>query len=284
MRRKRPVEESENLERWLVSYADFITLLFAFFVVMYSVSSVNQGKYRLLSDSIVDAFSKVKQGFTTEGNQQAEHASDVPKEYENLSNEEKEKLMQNQLEAEKMKMVELAETFQEVLEPFVEKELVKLEYNDFVMRLEMKSGMLFESGQAVLSRNAIPILRKLAKVLHHNSNGIQVEGHTDDIPINTPHFPSNWELSSARAASVVRQMVAEGVNPLRLSAVGFGEYRPIADNTFEEGRNENRRVVMVLSSRTLNEYRQQLEEEQKFLDMVPAEPEAEPAETNNEVH
>ena len=114
------------------------------------------------------------------------------------------------------------------------------------LELEMKSNVLFYSGEARLETTAVPIIGKVANILSSSANPIQVEGFTDNNPINTPKFPSNWELSAARAASVVHLLDRYGLDPSRMSAIGYGEFQPIADNTTEEGRQKNRRVVLVV--------------------------------------
>ena len=119
----------------------------------------------------------------------------------------------------------------------------------------MKSKMLFESGSARLSRQALQALRKITRIIKPLTNSIHVEGYTDNIPIDTLFFPSNWELSAARAASVVHLFARFGVNPSRLAAIGYGEYQPIADNTTEEGRSTNRRIVLIILAKGAREGR-----------------------------
>jgi chemotaxis protein MotB len=110
----------------------------------------------------------------------------------------------------------------------------------------MKSKMLFESGSARLSRDALTVLRNVADILKPLPNQILVEGHTDNVPIRTIAFPSNWELSAARAASVVHLFTRQGVDSSRLAAIGYGEFRPVGDNETEEGRQKNRRVALIM--------------------------------------
>lgn len=140
------------------------------------------------------------------------------------------------------------------MEPFIEKELVEVKKTDLWVEIEIKSEMLFESGEAALQLKASPVLRKIAEVLRRTTNVIRVEGHTDNVPIDTIEFPSNWDLSAARAASVVRELVDSGIDPARLVAVGYGEYHPLADNKSGEGRFKNRRVALVLISKSLARY------------------------------
>ncbi len=271
MARKKRVEEHVNHERWLVSYADFITLLFAFFVVMYSISSVNEGKYRVLSDTLEAVFTdpakskapiQVGDLLRGEGKQTAE-----PKAKENPINVLElapiemptplppDILPPEQIDSHTPPPVddEIIRTIKDISKQ-LNKALADLIANDDViikqgedwLELEMKSNVLFYSGEARLETTAVPIIGKVASILSTSANPIQVEGFTDNNPINTPKFPSNWELSAARAASVVHLLDRYGLDPSRMSAIGYGEFQPIADNSTEEGRQKNRRVVLVV--------------------------------------
>ncbi len=139
--------------------------------------------------------------------------------------------------------------------------------HDFWVELEMNSELLFLSGEAELSRKAIPVLRKVAEVVREIPNVINIEGHTDDIPIDTVEFPSNWDLSSARATAVVREFVQNRIPPKRLSAIGYGEFHPVADNSTEEGRFKNRRVVLVLMSQAFAKYGMSDQERANMLNL-----------------
>ncbi len=258
-RRKRVIEEPENHERWLISYADFITLLFAFFVVMYSVSSVNEGKYRILSDSLESAFSDPKRVIEPIQVGEVERTinpleSLIVNSDNGLDIEEKE---QNGLESESEseKLQKISDNLEALLSPFIEKELIEVKKHDLWVEVEMKSNLLFESGRAEVADKALPLLRKVAEKLREIPNTVHVEGFTDNIPINTLEFPSNWELSASRAASIVHQFSEMKVSPGRMAAIGYGEHQPIADNRFEAGRNKNRRVVLVIMSNSITRHK-----------------------------
>lgn len=252
------LDEGENHERWLVSYADFVTLLFAFFVVMYSISSVNDDKYETLSDALKDAFA---------GNKEIQKVIDPipvgvqpttinPIILDNPTTEELDKTAQlsEEILKERRQLQLISEQFEDVLQPYIKNDLIDVKRNDFWIELEMNSELLFLSGEAELSNKAIPVLRKVAEVIRTLPNVVNVEGHTDNIPIDTVDFPSNWDLSSARATSVVRAFVNNRISPKRLSAIGYGEFHPIADNNTLEGRFTNRRVVLVLMSQAFARY------------------------------
>ncbi|MCU7809772.1 MAG: OmpA family protein, partial [Candidatus Thiodiazotropha sp. (ex Notomyrtea botanica)] len=140
----------------------------------------------------------------------------------------------------------LAATIEDMLGAYVEQDLVEVTYTQNRVKVNMKDKMLFASGRATLSNAAVTALRNISRVLSKVPNQIQVEGNTDNRPIHTEEFPSNWELSAARAASVVHLMTRMGVSPDRMSAIGYGEHRPAGDNDTDEGRAKNRRVTLVI--------------------------------------
>ncbi|HBZ92136.1 MAG TPA: flagellar motor protein MotD, partial [Pseudomonas sp.] len=119
--------------------------------------------------------------------------------------------------------------------------------NEMWIEIELSSSLLFPSGDAIPNNQAFDIIEKVAKILAPYQNPVKVEGFTDNLPIQTPQYPTNWELSSARASSIVRMLAMDGVDPSRLAAVGYGEFQPVADNATAEGRGRNRRVVLVIS-------------------------------------
>lgn len=248
-RRARHEDEHENHERWLVSYADFITLLFAFFVVMYSLSSVNEGKYRVLSDSIVQAFRSVDMNASGEKvlvssarpalvalppKPQAEAKVDAAAEAQRLAAEQRRRA--------------LAEEIKQALEPLAKSGQVRVTEGARGISVEINSNVLFATGDAALGTTAGEALRAVAEVVAGAGFPVVVEGHTDNTPISTFRFPSNWELSAARASSVVRLFADAGVRPNRLTAAGYGDQRPVADNQSEAGRARNRRVAILMES------------------------------------
>ncbi len=254
----------------MVSYADFITLLFAFFVVMYSISSVNKGKYETFSESLDQAlFHNEKIEKVVEPIQIGNIPTTIqPIELPNLITAEERQLSEEILQ-EKQRLNDVSEQFQGALQPYVEENLVGIKKHDFWVELEMNSELLFASGKAELSSKAIPVLEKVAEVVRDVPNVINVEGYTDNVPISTGIYPSNWDLSSARATSVVKELVKDNIPPTRLSAVGYGEFHPIADNKDEEGRFKNRRVVLVLMSQAFARYGMSDEERARVLNFSP---------------
>lgn len=236
MARKKKLPEHANHERWLVSYADFMTLLFAFFVVMFAVSQVDTQKVGRFTESFskavgVDMFPQPGRGLivgSTDGT--IEEHPDVT-----LSTPLPPELLD--LEA----ALAMPETREEV-----ENVQISQRRNELVLRLS--DGVLFESGNDALEERAARVIARLASELRRRAVTIRIEGHTDDRPIRTARFRSNWDLSTARATAVVARFAAEGIDPPRLSAAGYGEFHPIATNATDEGRKQNRRVDIVVSA------------------------------------
>jgi chemotaxis protein MotB len=271
-RRKRVIENAEHQDRWMVSFADFITLLFAFFVVMYSISSVNKGKYETFSESLDQAlFHNEKVEKVAEPIQIGMIPTRIqPIELPNLVTvTEEEHQLSEEIMQEKRRLSDVSEEFQRALQPFVESQLVGINKHDFWVELQMNSELLFASGSAVLSSKAIPVLEKVAEVVRDVPNVINVEGYTDNVPISNGLYASNWDLSSARATSVVKELEKNNIPSIRLSAVGYGEFHPIADNSTEDGRFKNRRVVLVLMSQAFARYGMTDTERAKALKLAP---------------
>src|SRR5262245_49874591 len=143
-------------------------------------------------------------------------------------------------------LARVAEELERALQALVDANLVAVRRHEFWLEVEVRTDILFASGDARLSDKAIPALDALAGTLVKYPNPVRVEGHTDNQPINTRHFPSNWELSAARAANVVHRFARAGISPQRLSMIGFGEYRPAQSNDTAAGRDANRRVIIVI--------------------------------------
>lgn len=245
MTRRRRKEEPINHERWLVSYADFITLLFAFFVVMYSISSVNEGKYKVLSDSMEGIFKQAERSMTP-----------IPigdERFKGQANAEDESVTVGAFTQDPLDSI--AEQIREQFDGLLGDGQLYVRANEMWLELELSSSLLFPSGDAIPHQDAFDIIEKISGILAPFENPIQVEGFTDNLPISTAQYPTNWELSAARAASIVRMLVMDGVQPERLAAVGYGEFQPIVENTDAVGRARNRRVVLVIS-RDVNNRRQ----------------------------
>jgi len=294
-RRKKHEEEHENHERWAIPYGDLLTLLLAFFVVMYSISSVNAGKYRVLSDSLYAAFRgeprtlepievghkrfgsgadirmSIVQQATLKGQPRSllapvplGIATPIPNSpyHDDMpppGNESGVKAATGlahpadaaraaQARAAAIMLNRVADDVVKAMSGLVKKNLVVVRRKQYWIEVEIRTDILFPSGSARLAPSAVNIIRRLADVLARFPNPVRVEGFTDDVPIRTFQFYSNWELSAARAGSVVHVLADRGVGRNRLAVVGFGDQHPVASNATAEGRNANRRVTVVILS------------------------------------
>ncbi|VVN94882.1 flagellar motor protein MotD [Pseudomonas fluorescens] len=244
MARRRQPEETVNRERWLVSYADFITLLFAFFVVMYSISSVNEGKYKVISEALIGVFTDADRALLPipvgdERPKTVTPAKPLVKDSEQID--------AGIAQAANDPLNSIADDISAAFGDLISANQMTVRGNELWVEIELNSSLLFGSGDAMPSDIAFNIIDKVATILKPFDNPIHVEGFTDDRPIRTAQYPTNWELSSARSASIVRMLAMQGVNPGRLASVGYGEFQPVANNATAEGRARNRRVVLVVS-------------------------------------
>ena len=241
MARRRKHAEHANHERWLVSYADFITLLFAFFVVMFAASNSDQKKAGQIAHAVQAALNELavfepssksapifKDGAPASSAFSAVQIMDkaVPVTAD-------EKAVKAQLE--------------EMLKEELDANLVRIRQDWRGVTLSLAEAGFFDPGSAAVKEAGLPVLQRIAEKLKQIPQNLRVEGHTDNTPIHTALFPSNWELSTARATNVLRYLITNGqIQPERLSAVGYGEYRSTASNDTPEGRAQNRRVDLVI--------------------------------------
>jgi chemotaxis protein MotB len=271
MARKKKHEEHANHEAWAIPYGDLVTLLLAFFVVMYALSTVNEGKYRILSDSLFAAFRgspRTMQPIQV-GEKQVGSGADlkttlveqsmiegqprtmltpVPVHTGLPTRPASEKEL-NPAQTQRVKALQrVADEVEHAMDDLIKANLVVVRRTDFWIEVEIRTDLLFPSASAQLSPSAIGVIERLVVALAPFPNSIRVEGHTDNRPIKTIAFFSNWELSAARAGSVVRVLQGRGVDPARLAVIGYGEHRPSHPNDSVEGRNANRRVVIVILS------------------------------------
>ncbi len=268
MARKKKHEDHANHEAWAIPYGDLVTLLLAFFVVMYAVSSVNAGKYRVLSDALNSAFRGTPRALDPVqfGDKQVGPGApvSVPSvEQPRFAGRPVPSLPQARLdragpgasgpgpggnvsEGTLAQLGGIADAVERSMSDLVMLDQLVVRNHEKWVEVEIRNDLLFASGAASLSASAEAIIARLGGVLGGATNPIRVEGHTDNVPIRTATFPSNWELSSARAASVVRVLSVNGVAPDRLAVLGLGEFRPAAPNDTADGRTRNRRVLLVI--------------------------------------
>lgn len=270
MARRKHVEETRSHEAWAIPYADLLTLLLAFFVVMYATSSLNESKYRVMADALSTAFggsprtiapvqvghdpvrsstwqipTPIKSGASRDPTSPATDPSMLPSMAAQMRPPESQRERDHHA-AKQRQMEQVEQALIQTLAPLIEAKQISVRRDALWIEVQINSDILFATGSARLDRHARDTLSRLAKVLHRAPNGVRVEGYTDNQPIATAQFPSNWELSAARAASVVHLLADQGIAPARLAMVGYGEFRPRADNGTEAGRNANRRVVLII--------------------------------------
>jgi chemotaxis protein MotB len=265
MARKKKHEDHVNHEAWAIPYGDLVTLLFALFTVMYAMSSVNEGKFRVLSDSMIAAFNGAPKSMqpVNIGDKEPGKGGDKPLEgvkptalikIKNqistpggqLSPRDPEKTDKYNPADIPGALIRMERQVQDAMQSLIDAKLVTVRRESMWLEIEINADILFPSGSGEFSTSAEQVLDKLAEVLQPFPNPIRVEGHTDNRPIHTAAFLSNWELSAARAASVVHQFTKQGIDPLRLEIVGFGEFHPRQPNDSAEGRNANRRVAVLV--------------------------------------
>jgi chemotaxis protein MotB len=257
-RRKRPKAHA-NHERWLVSYADFITLLFAFFVVLYASSQVDHRKVGRLAMAIQVAFqelgvfpasttqvpidmSEPMPFSTVQAIESVKHSTDLS----HVSSAPRDSLA---AAAEEANLTTLQTELQQALQHEISVHTVALHREIEGLVISLREFGFFDSGSAALKPSALPALDRIASILAVRSCRLRIEGHTDNVPIHTAQMASNWELSAARSTELVRLLILRyRFSPARLAAAGYAEYHPIASNDTPQGRAQNRRVDIVILS------------------------------------
>jgi chemotaxis protein MotB len=244
MARKRYETESENHDRWLISYADLITLLFAFFVVMYAISVVNEGKYKIFAVSLDKAFTGKETNVVMVPGQVQPMSNLAAPPMASPATRKRNEALRREREALK----KLAQELSAALGPLVKEGKVRVTQTALGVSVEINASVLFDPGEARLAPDSEQALRALGVVLRNDTHALQVEGHTDDTRIDTALYPSNWELSAVRASSVVRLFIDSGVAPARLTAVGRASNMPVSSNDTPQGKARNRRVTVTILS------------------------------------
>lgn len=244
---KKYEEKKAGAPAWMATFADMVTLLMCFFVLLFAMSSTQQESFKELVESLKSALGvqQVPEAGTREG--LIMHK--IPAE-----EEKKEDEGDAVDEAGGMVQKELDEIVSDVRELIMFNQLggmVKVEGDEMGAKITISDVLLFPPGEAKMSRGGLQVMKKIANILSQFRYQIRIEGHTDNTPINTARFPSNWELSADRACEVVRFLITQGINPSLVSAVGFAEFRPVATNDTAEGRAENRRVEVIYERQSI---------------------------------
>ncbi len=251
MRRRERRHTHGSHERWLVSYADFITLLFAFFVVLYASSKADQKKQQQVAQAIDSAFHKLGV-FPVMGGKQAnlEGISAISREQAEPLN----LMMREDVVAPakvKQDLTEVQKRLERVLSDEIAQHTVSIHMGKDGLVISLREAGFFSSGSATPHPGTLPILRQIAEALGQTPYDMRIEGHTDNVPIHNEEFDSNWELSAARATRITRIFLATGlIRAERISAAGFAEFHPVTTNETAVGRGENRRVDLVVKPQT----------------------------------
>lgn len=240
-KKKHQQHEEEGGEAWLLPYSDLMTLLLAVFIVLFAVSQVDQAKAKEMSEAFTEEMMTQSYIISQLNEQETTSQNENPP----VSENELQKL--EELKAELDAKLQSANLASEITTNIDKRGLV----------VSFNNAIIFDSGSAEIKKDNEGILLEIAKMVSVMDNFIRIEGHTDNIPMNSDLFPSNWELSSARAVNVVRLFVNNAnASPEKLIAVGYGEYRPIADNATEEGRAKNRRIDIIVLNEKYNDLEQ----------------------------
>jgi len=257
-RRRYEEPEAASLDRWLVSYADYVTLMFALFVVLYSLAIAKEEKFKTISSSLAQVFEKpvaaqtgVKGPDLLTDNQPKSDYQQFGTSLETATGPELVADAKEQPTLQKPQfgnpLVSLQNQLTQSLANLIEKGVAKVENDEDWLTIQLNSGLLFPSGSGVQTASASVLLTEIVAILNQSSNIIRVRGYTDNQTMSNEIYASNWELSMARATAILRELQRLGVQPERMAAEGYGEFAPFADNATAEGRAENRKVVIAIS-------------------------------------
>lgn len=259
LKRKRHNVEHENVDRWLVSYADYMTLLFALFVVLYAMAMVNEKPFESVTKSIGRVFQADNDRPKNKG-----HGDDILMVNTSKTNKrlygngiideagpeilDGEKVVSNVSDSQVgTNLTSLEKDLHTALYELVESGFAQLQIDGDWLEIELNSSLLFPSGSSSPTRSAEAILAVIFDVLGEVSNFVRIRGYTDNQPINNEVFASNWELSVYRATAILHVLIELNMDPARMAIEGYGEYYPSADNKTVQGRSENRKVVIAIS-------------------------------------
>ncbi|ODM27210.1 hypothetical protein A7W90_13875 [Clostridium sp. Bc-iso-3] len=259
-RRQMPEDEpSEGAPEWMTTYSDMVTLLLTFFVLLFSMSSVDSEKFKQITNSLSAAFMGsgsggiygYNDGTVVYNIKENNVSGDIMEDGDEAFNEGKSAeigaFTGGNAASEAQKIEDFVEDVQSLVEEMELNEYVKVIEDNTYLTVRIDSVILFDLGKADIKPSGKEALKKIGELLKELNRGATIQGHTDNLPINTMLFPTNWELSTKRATNVVLFLVEEsGVNPEKLTATGNGEFKPIAPNDTEENRQKNRRIDIVI--------------------------------------
>ncbi len=257
-RRHQQTSEREDLDRWLVSYADYMTLMFALFVVLYALSLLKQEEYSVLTESLTRIFDKPRHSETGLSGAgvltQTAPQSDFERYGSSLEQAKGPELLADAKELTDLRqhylgspLQSLEQELKQSLTQLMDQGLAKVRLEQDWLVIELSSGLLFPSGSAAATNSARVVLQEIGKIINPINNFLRIRGYTDNVPIANELFSSNWELSVARATSVLRLLENQGTPPQRMAIEGYGQYYPTADNSTAAGRAANRKVEIAIS-------------------------------------
>ncbi len=241
-------------ERWLVSYADFITLLFAFFVVMFSSARIDKQKTAQLAQAIQTAFQAMGAPASAQANPgvEAKAVTAALNSPDALARVPAPQLGSADVNHKGEDFAAIQKELEKLLSPEIKRQEVALRIEPDGLVISLREIGFFDSGSAEIKPQAMAAIARVANFLRQRNCALRIEGHTDNIPIHTSLFASNWELSTARATVLVKMLIEQdGFSPERLSAAGYGEFHPVADNSTTAGQQLNRRVDIVVLAEAL---------------------------------
>ena len=254
MAKKKKHEKEPNHERWLVSYADFITLLFAVFVTLYAMSQTDKKKVEEVMASLQQSFGMVTAGAPSPKvnvipSKQITVVPALKPEVSVVPGTKRMGSAMGKSRAAEKDFQQIKSAIEAYLVKAGAQKKVTLNVTRRGLIVSLKEAGFFDSGQATIKPEAYELINTIAEVMTQYNNPLRLEGHTDNVPISTSQFPSNWELSSARATNGLKYLLRHfDIDANKISATGYGEFRPIADNATVEGRAKNRRVDLVMLS------------------------------------
>jgi len=259
LRKRRHTVEHDNVHRWLVSYADYMTLMFALFVVLYAMAMVNEKPFETITESFGHVFQADKEATKNRGHGDGVLMVNTSKTNKKLYGNgildvagpellDNENSLSNISDAQVgSNLNSLEEELHTALYELVESGFAQLKIDGDWLEIELNSGLLFPSGSSSATHSAEAILAVIYDVIGQASNFIRVRGYTDNQAINNEIFSSNWELSVFRATAILRVLEKLGLNPARMAIEGYGQYYPSSDNLTAQGRARNRKVVVAIS-------------------------------------
>lgn len=261
-RRREESQEHESLDRWLVSYADYMTLMFALFVVLYAMAIIKEEEYDVLSQTLGEVFeAKGTEGQGVPGEGLLTQNTPADTEFQlygtSLLDEKGPELLDGDIQLSEVneekvghELASMGDALEDALFDLIENGYAEVERTDDWLTIELNSGLMFAAGSATPTKSARVVMKQVYEIIGQVNNYIRIRGYTDNRAISTEIYGSNWELSVARAMAALVILQSQGIEPARMAIEGYGQYSPFSDNREAEGRADNRKVVVAISKYT----------------------------------